>query len=85
MSNKKIPCNDVLNHICENLDEDLQSPTCRSIKSHLEECPECVVYLKRLKNTINLYRNYPSPKPSGTANRNIERFLLKIKITHRKR
>lgn len=77
MNSKKITCNQVLNHICENLDEEINSPTCLSIKFHLNECPDCAVYLKSLKNTINLYKNYPLPKPSGTANRKIEEFLKK--------
>jgi len=83
MSTDKITCNDVLNHICDNLDEDMDSPTCRAIKSHIAECPDCAVYLKSMKNTIHLYKRYPLPKPSGAANRRIEDFILKNEISRR--
>ena len=83
MSTDKITCNDVLNHVCENLDEDLQSPTCRSIRSHLNDCAECADYLKSLKTTIELFKKYPLPKPTGAANRKIEEFIEKNKISHR--
>lgn len=77
MTTDKITCDQVLNHLCENLDEDLNSPACQSVKSHLNECPHCARYLKSLKDTIHLYKKYPSPKPSGAANRKIEEFLSK--------
>ena len=83
MNTDKITCDEVLNYVCENLDEDLHSPKCRLIKSHLNECPDCAVYLKSLKNTINLYKRYPLPKPSGVANRKIEEFILQDKKSRR--
>lgn len=57
-------CNDVFQHLCENLDENLDSPKCRMIKQHLDGCPDCMTYLDGLKKTVALYRLYPVPHRS---------------------
>ena len=44
--------------ICEKIDLDLGSPTCRKLKEHLAQCPDCAAYYDSLKKTIVLYRNY---------------------------
>ena len=60
-------CRKVYRHICENLDQNLDSPQCREIKKHLESCPDCLAYLDSLKKTIRFYRAMPEPKlPEGT-------------------
>ena len=61
MKKQKIRCKDVLNHICEKLDIDLDSARCRTIKKHIKECPDCLAYLDSMKKTIWLYRAYPNP------------------------
>jgi hypothetical protein len=60
-------CGDVYLHICDHLDEDINSERCRQIKQHLAECPNCSEYLRSLKQTIILYRSLPPPRiPAGT-------------------
>ncbi len=44
--------------ICEKVDQDLASPTCKKLREHLEKCPDCAAYYDSLKKTIVLYRNY---------------------------
>lgn len=56
-----IECKSVLQHICENLDADLNSQKCREIKAHINKCKNCTAYLDSLKKTIFLYRTYPVP------------------------
>jgi RNA polymerase sigma-70 factor (ECF subfamily) len=62
MKKKPVTCKEVFNHICENLDEKMDSPRCREIRRHLDRCPNCVAYLDSLKKTIRLYRAYPQPR-----------------------
>ena len=57
-------CRKVYRRICENLDQGLDSPQCREIKRHLENCPDCLAYLDSLKKTVLLYRIMPSPPVS---------------------
>lgn len=60
-------CGDVYLHICDHLDEDINSERCRLIRQHLATCPHCTEYLKSIKQTITLYRALPPPRiPSGT-------------------
>ncbi len=77
MKEQTVTCEEVHEHICDNLDEDINSPNCRAIKLHLNECPECTSYLKSLKTTIDLYREYPSPRPSGSAKLSIDEIIRK--------
>ena len=76
MKKKKVTCNELFEHICENLDENLNSPQCKEIKAHFEECPDCQDYLESLKTTIKLYRSYPSPRLSSVAAKNIEKEVV---------
>jgi len=54
----KIQCKDVVNHICENLGEELNSPKCVEIKNHLENCGSCRNYFHSVETTIQFYKNY---------------------------
>jgi hypothetical protein len=54
-------CADIFRHICDNLDEKIDSPECREIRKHIDDCPDCVAYLDSLKKTVRLYRIYPDP------------------------
>ena len=80
-------CKDVYQHICENLDQDLNSPACREIRSHIEGCADCRVYLDTLKQTIYLYRALPSPGVPRTVHtqliRSINLSLVK-RVTRRR-
>lgn len=44
--------------ICEKVDQDITSPTCKKLREHLEHCPDCAAYYDSLKKTIVLYRDY---------------------------
>jgi predicted anti-sigma-YlaC factor YlaD len=74
MSKKKLDCKDVMNHICENLGEELDSPKCAEIKAHLEECDGCLEYFKSVDTTIKFYKNY-NVKISRDAHNRLMDFL----------
>jgi anti-sigma factor (TIGR02949 family) len=56
-------CNKVFQHICENLDHELDSPECAAVRAHLESCPDCQEHLQKMKEIIRLYQQYPVPEP----------------------
>ncbi len=62
-------CNDVMNHICENLGQDVDSPNCVAIKNHLKSCNNCQKYLKSIGLTIELYKNYNAEISDDMHNR----------------
>jgi hypothetical protein len=68
----------IFRHICENLDQDFDSPACREIRRHVEGCGDCVAYLDSLKTTVALYREYPAPGLSAAARRSL-RAIFKVK------
>ena len=65
----------IFRHICENLDQDMDSPACREIRRHVDGCPECIDYLNSMKSTVALYRRYPSPLLSDSARRRLRTAL----------
>jgi hypothetical protein len=66
-----IRCNEVIKHVCEHLDEKMNSPQCRQIRKHLQECRDCTAYLNGLKKTIELYRTISNPRLSESAHRKL--------------
>jgi len=64
-------CKEAYRHICENLDQDINSPQCRQIKRHLEGCPNCRAYLETLRKTITLYRVAPAPELSSSVKKKL--------------
>jgi hypothetical protein len=77
---KSLKCSDVAKHVCENLDEELNSPVCRQIKKHLQECPNCSGNLKDLKKTIALYRKTPNLKLPKSAHQKLLSVLKIIQV-----
>ena len=58
MKNNNVDCKEVMSHICDSLGEDLNSPKCVDIKSHLEGCPSCQKYFTSVDSTIMFYKKY---------------------------
>ena len=69
MNEQKISCKEVANHICENLGEQLDSPNCKTIKEHLEECSYCRDYFSSVEKTIDFYRKYNINMPDEAHKR----------------
>lgn len=57
-NNQLTNCKEVMNHICDTLGEDLNSPTCTSIKNHLDNCTSCQKYYNSISQTIQIYKKY---------------------------
>ncbi|MBI9071889.1 MAG: hypothetical protein JEY94_09840 [Melioribacteraceae bacterium] len=58
MNQTKVSCKDVMSHICDNLGEDMDSPRCKAIKEHLDNCDGCQNYFSSVNGTIGLYKEY---------------------------
>ena len=76
-------CRQVYHHLCENLDQDLESPQCREIKRHLKSCPDCHAYLESLKGAVGLYRQTPVPGVSRAIHARLL-HTLKLEISRTK-
>lgn len=71
MISGKLKHHKILRHVCENLDQQLNSAKCRQIKKHLGKCPDCAAYLRSLKTTVALYRRYPAPSLSAKTKKKL--------------
>lgn len=72
-----VTCKEVMNHICDNLGEELNSPRCIAIKEHLNSCPNCQSYFKNVEVTIDFYKKYNVTLPDEAHNRLIDYLGLK--------
>lgn len=64
-------CKDAYKYICDNLDQKVDSPECRAIRKHLEQCPDCSAYLQSLRETVLLYRAVQTPHVSLAVHRRL--------------
>ena len=76
MNEQKVSCKEVMSHICESLGEDLDSPKCKAIKDHLDECTDCSNYFKSVEKTIDFYKRYDVELPKDAHNRLIDMLGL---------
>lgn len=74
MKVKKVTCKEVMNHICDNLGEDLDSPRCVEIKTHLDNCESCQKYFRNIDTTIQFYKKY-NVKVDDEAHKRLINFL----------
>jgi len=51
-----VHCRQLLHHICEYMDGELDAETCAELEAHLAECPDCRSLLDSLRKTVSLYR-----------------------------
>ncbi len=72
MNSNKISCKEVMYHICDNLGEDLESPRCIEIKTHLENCENCQHFFQNIELTIQFYKKYNVDLPKDAHNRLID-------------
>ena len=68
-------CRDVYLHICDNLDQKLNSRECMEVKRHLDRCPDCRVYLDTLKRTVHLYQIARAPNVTPRTHRNLRKAI----------
>ena len=71
MESNSMKCRDVYLHICDNLDQKLNSRQCLEVKRHLGMCPDCKVYLDSLKKTVHLYRTTLAPDVTARTHRKL--------------
>ncbi len=76
-------CKDMYQHMCENLDNELDSAACRKIRKHIENCENCSAFLDSLKKTVYLYKHYPVPQLPVLAHKELL-AIVKLEQTKKK-
>ncbi|MBN1540728.1 zf-HC2 domain-containing protein [candidate division KSB1 bacterium] len=49
-------CNKIIDRICEDLSEDIDSELCQQLRTHLQECASCRTQVESMRLTVSLYR-----------------------------
>jgi len=49
-------CHKILQQICDDLSEDINSDVCDHIRRHLNSCPQCTEQLTSMRAVVQLYR-----------------------------
>jgi hypothetical protein len=44
--------------ICDELGEDMDSPSCKALREYIQKCPNCEAFVDSVKKTIKLYQVY---------------------------
>lgn len=53
--NGKLTCREILEHLSEYIDEELDPSICDEIESHMSGCSPCIAFMNTLKKTVKLY------------------------------
>ena len=48
-------CHEILQEICADLAEDIDSELCARLREHLQNCPSCARQLSTMRTTVQLY------------------------------
>lgn len=78
-------CTQAIHHICENLDENINSRRCRSIRAHISSCTNCQAYLDSIKKTVALYKMLPTPRVPSMLHRQLMQVVRAAPATTRRR
>ena len=61
----------VIEKICDFMGEDLDAQACKEVIEHIENCPDCKIYLDTMRKTVTICRDLEKNKklPVETNNR----------------
>jgi predicted anti-sigma-YlaC factor YlaD len=63
-------CHELLGHLSDYIDGELEAAICAQLEEHLAECPDCRVMVDTVRKTIILYRTQsPTELPLDVKNR----------------
>jgi anti-sigma factor (TIGR02949 family) len=69
-NHKQSQCRDLLGHLSDYIDGDLEAAICAQLEAHLAECPDCRVMVDTMRKTIILYRSQAAAElPSDVKDR----------------
>jgi predicted anti-sigma-YlaC factor YlaD len=74
----KTECKQLLSHLSDYIDGDLQPELCVTIAEHMKNCENCRIVVNTLRKTIEIYQNTPSKTELPEDVR--ERLFLKLQL-----
>lgn len=68
-------CRELLKHLSDYLDKDLDPSLCRHIESHMKGCKPCVAFISTLRKTVGVLKRQPRSAPSSGLRAELRRRL----------
>ena len=76
--NKTAACSEVVRHVGGDLNELFAGDVYVRLRRHLDQCPNCDVYIDSLKKVALLYRRYPDPRLKHKLRKRLHRIVSLI-------
>ena len=54
---KQKECTKIIDQLCEELNKDVNSPFCNEVQLHLQQCPQCKVFVDSIRTTVYFCKN----------------------------
>ncbi|MBD3290693.1 hypothetical protein GF337_17940 [candidate division KSB1 bacterium] len=55
--NQNKECKNIIEQLCEELNESVNSPFCTEVQRHLEQCSQCRVFVDSIRTTVFFCKN----------------------------
>lgn len=68
-------CREMLKHLSDYIDRDLDRSICRHIDSHMKGCKPCVVFINTLRKTVGMLKRQPRAALPASLRRRLRRRL----------
>ena len=72
------PCLALFERLSEYIDQELDTPTCNHIESHIKACQTCRIFLDTLKQTVNLCRHLESDQVPESVSMKLKVAISKL-------
>ncbi|MCX5794858.1 MAG: zf-HC2 domain-containing protein [Elusimicrobia bacterium] len=71
-------CREMLRHLSDYLDRDLDPAICRHIDSHMKGCKPCVAFINTLRKTVGVLKRQPRAALSAGLRGRLRRRLARV-------
>jgi anti-sigma factor RsiW len=68
-------CHDLLGHLSDYIDGELEAAICAQLEAHLAECPDCRVMVDTVRKTIILYHSQTAAELPSDVQARLYRVL----------
>jgi len=68
-------CLTTIQQICDLLSENINSPLCKEIMQHLDECPKCCAQVDSVRKVVYLYKDYNQSDVPANVDHRLWRVL----------
>ena len=72
-------CSHLKDVLPDYLDRNLRNEICAEIRSHMEECEDCRIYVETIETTLVLYKHYPESDVPDEVRFDLRRHLRAVK------